>query len=77
MLSRTISETVTNYGEAYRTFRWDIPRYFNIGVDVCDRHAADRLAAYEYPRLIEFVEEIPTTTTGKIKRDELRQREAR
>jgi acyl-coenzyme A synthetase/AMP-(fatty) acid ligase len=38
-------------------------------------HVKRRLAAYEYPRLVEFVPEIPTTTTGKIKRDELRRRE--
>jgi acetyl-CoA synthetase len=38
-------------------------------------HVKERLAAYEYPRLVEFVPEIPTTTTGKIKRDELRRRE--
>lgn len=34
-----------------------------------------RLAAHEYPRLIEFVDELPTTITGKIMRRELRQRE--
>ena len=34
-----------------------------------------RLAAYEYPREIEFVAELPMTTTGKIRRIELRQRE--
>jgi acetyl-CoA synthetase len=31
-----------------------------------------RLAAYEYPRHIEFVESLPLTTTGKIRRAELR-----
>ncbi|HEX6513812.1 MAG TPA: AMP-binding protein [Chloroflexota bacterium] len=31
-----------------------------------------RLAAYEYPRQIEFVESLPLTTTGKIRRTELR-----
>jgi acetyl-CoA synthetase len=31
-----------------------------------------RLAAYEYPRWIEFVDEIPLTVTGKIRRSELR-----
>ncbi|OGP58345.1 MAG: AMP-dependent synthetase [Deltaproteobacteria bacterium RBG_13_49_15] len=31
-----------------------------------------RLAAYEYPREIEFVKELPMTTTGKIMRRELR-----
>ena len=36
-----------------------------------------RLAAHEYPRLIEFIDELPMTTTGKIRRVELRQREAR
>ena len=34
------------------------------------------LAAYEYPRVIEFVETFPMTSTGKIKRDILRQRAA-
>ncbi len=34
-----------------------------------------RLAAYEYPREIEFIDELPLTTTGKIRRLELRQRE--
>ena len=34
-----------------------------------------RLAAYEYPREIEFVEELPLTTTGKIRRVELRRME--
>jgi acetyl-CoA synthetase len=30
-----------------------------------------RLAAYEYPREIEFVDALPRTTTGKIKRSKL------
>ena len=34
-----------------------------------------RLAAHEYPREIEFVESLPMTTTGKIRRIELRERE--
>ena len=44
--------------------------------DSIRRHVRERLAAYEYPRRIEFVDEIPMTTTGKIQRAELRQREA-
>jgi acetyl-CoA synthetase len=36
----------------------------------------DRLSAYAYPRRIEFVDELPKTLTGKIRRIELRQREA-
>ncbi|NUC71930.1 AMP-binding protein [Haloterrigena sp. SYSU A558-1] len=31
----------------------------------------EKLAEYEYPREIEFVDELPTTTTGKIRRTEL------
>ncbi|HEX9585027.1 MAG TPA: acyl-CoA synthetase [Gammaproteobacteria bacterium] len=34
-----------------------------------------RLAAHEYPREIEFIDELPLTTTGKVRRIELRQRE--
>src|ERR1700704_2713286 len=35
-----------------------------------------RLAAHEYPREVEFVAELPLTTTGKIMRRELRQLDA-
>jgi len=36
----------------------------------------ERLSAYAYPRRIEFVDELPKTLTGKIRRIELRQRES-
>ncbi|MFP3339106.1 hypothetical protein R0J91_14095 [Micrococcus sp. SIMBA_131] len=32
-------------------------------------------APYKYPRKIEFIEELPKTTSGKIRRIELRQKE--
>ena len=35
-------------------------------------HVKHRLAFYEYPRTIRFVEELPMTATGKIRRTELR-----
>ena len=35
----------------------------------------DRHSAYAYPRRIEFVDDLPKTLTGKIRRIELRQRE--
>lgn len=38
-------------------------------------HVRDRLAAYEYPKEIEFVAELPMTTTGKVQRRVLRQQE--
>ena len=36
-------------------------------------HVKSKLAAHEYPRLIEFVYELPLTTTGKIIRKDLRE----
>jgi benzoate-CoA ligase len=36
----------------------------------------DRLAPYKYPRVIEFLPELPKTATGKIQRFKLREREA-
>ncbi len=39
--------TADNYDEIYSRFKWDIPEYYNIGIDACDRWAAsdpDRLA---------------------------------
>jgi acetyl-CoA synthetase len=36
----------------------------------------DHLSQYAYPRKIEFVEDLPKTLTGKIRRIELREREA-
>lgn len=39
------------------------------------RHVRGRLAPYEYPKEFEFVDELPMTTTGKIQRKVLRDRE--
>ena len=36
----------------------------------------DKLAPYKYPRMIEFVTELPKTATGKIQRFKLRERES-
>jgi len=38
-------------------------------------HVKARLAKYEYPRAMEFVDELPKTTTGKVRRRDLRERE--
>ncbi|MDJ0776761.1 MAG: acyl-CoA synthetase [Gammaproteobacteria bacterium] len=35
----------------------------------------ERLSAHEYPREVEFIASLPMTTTGKVRRMELRQRE--
>jgi acetyl-CoA synthetase len=39
------------------------------------QHVRDRLAKYEYPREIEFVDDLPKTATGKVRRKPLRERE--
>src|ERR1700676_2603716 len=41
-----VLQRASSYDEAYRTFRWEVPARFNIGVAACDRHATgdDRLA---------------------------------
>jgi acyl-coenzyme A synthetase/AMP-(fatty) acid ligase len=77
----------SSYEEIYGRFRWVMPDRYNIGVDVCDRHATGiartaliveeedaSVSSYEYPRRIAFVDELPTTATGKIMRRLLRQR---
>ncbi|QDA36130.1 AMP-binding protein (plasmid) [Paracoccus liaowanqingii] len=42
--------------------------------DAISAHVRDLLAAYEYPRAVHFIDEMPMTTTGKIIRAELRRR---
>jgi acetyl-CoA synthetase len=39
------------------------------------QHVRGRLSAYAYPRLVEFVDDLPKTLTGKIRRIELREAE--
>ena len=43
--------------------------------DEIKRHVRERHSAYAYPREIEFVDDLPKTLTGKIRRVELRERE--
>ena len=53
------------------------PRVVDVGYhklkQSIQNHVKLRLAAHEYPRLIEFVYELPLTTTGKIIRKDLRE----
>jgi acetyl-CoA synthetase len=44
-------------------------------VEKIQQHVRGRLAPYEYPREIEFIDALPMTTTGKVQRKELRRRE--
>ncbi|NML14965.1 acyl-CoA synthetase [Azohydromonas caseinilytica] len=45
-------------------------------IDELQQHVRGRLAPYEYPKDIEFIEQLPMTTTGKVQRKVLREREA-
>jgi acetyl-CoA synthetase len=44
-------------------------------VEEIQNHVRGRLAPYEYPKEIEFIDALPMTTTGKVQRKELRKRE--
>ena len=44
-------------------------------IEEIQQHVRGRLAPYEYPREIEFIDALPMTTTGKVQRKELRKRE--
>lgn len=39
-------------------------------------HVKQATAPYKYPRVIEFVDELPKTISGKIRRVEIRRRDA-
>ena len=44
-------------------------------IEQLQRHVRGRLAPYEYPKEIEFIDALPMTTTGKVQRRVLRLRE--
>jgi acetyl-CoA synthetase len=44
-------------------------------IEQIQTHVRGRLAPYEYPREIEFIDALPMTTTGKVQRKELRKLE--
>jgi acetyl-CoA synthetase len=44
-------------------------------IEELQQHVRDRLAPYQYPKEIEFIDALPMTTTGKVQRKLLRQRE--
>ena len=48
----------------------------SVAEDELKAFVKEQLAAYKYPRFIEFITELPKTATGKIQRFRLREREA-
>ncbi len=46
-------------------------------VEEIQKHVKKQTAPYKYPRLIEFVEELPKTISGKIRHSEIRDKESK
>jgi acetyl-CoA synthetase len=65
----------TEIVKAFVQLRPEIAPTDSLKIDLAN-FVKTRLAAHEYPREVEFVPELPLTTTGKILRRELRRREA-
>lgn len=66
-------ETRTEIVKAYVILRGDFSPSEDLMASL-QQHVKTKLAAYEYPREIEFVDSLPMTVTGKIIRKELKLR---
>jgi len=64
----------TEVVKAFIVLKPDVKPDLEIGAEIKD-FVKVRLAAHEYPREIEFVDELPMTATGKIMRKELKKQE--
>lgn len=66
----------TEIVKAYVVLKDGVKPSENLAADIT-KFVKDRLAAHEYPREVEFVNELPMTATGKIVRRALRDLAAR
>ena len=57
--------------KAFVVLKGDVPASAELA-ETLKTHVKDRLAAFKYPRWVEFVAELPKTATGKIQRYKLR-----
>ncbi len=64
-----------NVVKAYVVLMDDIDPNSQDLIKTLQSHVKELTAPYKYPRKIEFLEELPKTTSGKIKRVDLRKRE--
>ncbi|MFE4704595.1 acyl-CoA synthetase MbcS [Peribacillus simplex] len=64
-----------NVVKAYVVLMEDIDPNSQGLIQTLQSHVKELTAPYKYPRKIEFLEELPKTTSGKIKRVDLRKRE--
>ncbi|USZ68347.1 long-chain fatty acid--CoA ligase [Halorussus salilacus] len=61
-------------GETVKAFVVPVPDA-DVTPDEIQQYCLDNLAEYKHPREVEFVDELPRTTTGKVQKFELRERE--
>jgi acetyl-CoA synthetase len=61
----------TEIVKAFVVLKSDVAEGAEVAADI-QEFVKVRLAAYEYPREIEFVAELPMTATGKIMRKDLK-----
>lgn len=64
-----------NIVKAFVVLREGINKDLELLTKELQNHVKDLTAPYKYPREIDFVEELPKTTSGKIRRVELREQE--
>jgi acetyl-CoA synthetase len=69
-------EVRTEIVKAFIVLKADVAAGVDVAADI-QEFVKVRLAAHEYPRKIEFVEELPMTATGKIMRKDLKAREVK
>jgi acetyl-CoA synthetase len=60
---------------AQRAAAQDVQHFESRLIEDLQRHVRGLLAPYEYPKEIEFIEQLPMTTTGKVQRRFLRLQE--
>ena len=66
-----------NVVKAYVILKDNVNQNENELIKTLQSHVKEMTAPYKYPRKIEFVDELPKTASGKIRRIELRERELR
>jgi acyl-coenzyme A synthetase/AMP-(fatty) acid ligase len=61
------------YGDAYFEFgEWAGRQYYEL-VEELQEWSKNNLRRYQYPHMVEFIDELPKTATGKIQRFKLRE----
>ena len=71
-LLKGVDDKVIDYFPDYPVKRGEKTIY-----DVTLKHLLTMTAPYKYPRIVEFVDELPKTISGKIRRVEIRQKDAK